>query len=153
MLNRLCLTSRCDPEFAEKTIKISDENLHPSNNGDLWVRLMTSFMWSMSSFSLLAHMQTSQNRRKQVQKQKHAGALTFRGCSWDHTPPPLSKGQKVWGEKPIWRNLWHGCRISDNAPQPYFFHKCQLKISGPCTRTCPPGFIKARGILDCPVPY
>lgn len=99
MLNRLCQTSRCDPVFAEKTIKISDEKTSPSDNRDLYALLMTSFMWSMSSFSLLAHMQTSQNRRKWVQKQKQALALPFRGCLWDHTPPLLSKGQKVWGRK------------------------------------------------------
>lgn len=150
MPNRLCQTSRCDPQICREDNQDIRREPSPSNNGDLWVRLMTSFMWSMSSFSLLAHMQTSQNRRKRVQKQKHAGALTFRGCWWDHTPPPLPRGQKVWREKPIWRNRWHGCRISDNAPQPYFFHECQFKISGPWTRTCPPAFGKVQRISDCP---
>lgn len=113
----------------------------PSNNGDLWVRLTTPFMWSMSSFSLLAQMHNQSKQEETRPKNKNTkGLWLFGGVGWDHTPPPLSRGQKVWREKPIWRSLRHGCRISNNAPRLYFFHECQFKILGPRTRMCPPGF-------------
>lgn len=51
------------------------------------------------------------------------------------------KVRRFGGEKPIWRNLWHGCGISNNTPQPYFLHECQLKILSSCPCTCPTGFI------------
>lgn len=59
-------------------------------------------------------------------KTKTSLCSDFWGRSWDHTALPPSKGHKVWGKKPIWRNLWHRGAEYQVTLRQYIFHKCQL---------------------------
>lgn len=141
MLNRLCQTSRCDPVFAEKTIKISDENL-PRRTIEIY-----TLSWWLHLCEAWAHfhcwhtckpVKTEGNGSKNKNK---LGLCRFGGvCGITHHRRS-PKVRRFGGEKPIWRNLWHGRRISDITPQPYFLHERQLKILSSCPCMWPTAFV------------
>lgn len=80
-----------------------------------WVHLCKKKK-SMSSLHSWHTCNPVKTRGNGVQKQKQACAPTFWGCSWDHTPLPLSKGHKVLERKAhLEEPMTQGCRISGNT--------------------------------------
>lgn len=99
MLNRLCQTSRCDPVFAEKTIKISDENL-PRRTIEIY-----TLSWWLHLCEAWAHfhrwhtckpVKTEGNGSKNKNK---LGLCHFGGvCGITHTTAALQRSEGL-GEK------------------------------------------------------
>lgn len=80
----------------------------------------------------------TQSKHKETgPKTKTSLCSDFWGCSWDHTPLPLSKGHKVLERKAhLEEPMTQGCRISGNTWAVFFPQVSTLEMLSSCTCVC-----------------